>query len=268
MLRKPCVAGKFYPAEGRELSKNIREYLASAAAAREKAVAVIAPHAGYIYSGHVAGAVYSSVEIPDDVILIGPNHTGLGEGASVMATGSWEMPLGKVDINEELASAVLSSSSLFKEDTAAHLMEHSLEVQLPFLFEINRNVRIVPVTLLRASAGDCVIMGEAIASAVSSYGKKVLIIVSSDMNHYEADKKTRQKDRLAIDKIISLDAKGLLEVTSSMDITMCGVIPAAVAIAAAKSLGAVEARLVKYATSGDTSGDYSHVVGYAGILIK
>ena len=268
MLRKPCVAGKFYPADGLELSKNVRGYLAGASAAREKAVAVIAPHAGYIYSGHVAGALYASVEIPDDVILIGPNHTGLGADASVMAKGSWETPLGKVGINEKLASSVLSSSPLFKEDTSAHIMEHSLEVQLPFLLEINRNVRIVPVTLMRASADNCVLMGKAIADAVASYGKKVLIAVSSDMNHYESDKKTRQKDALAIDRVLSLDAKGLLEVASSRDITMCGVIPAAVAIAAAKSLGAVEARLVKYATSGDTSGDYSHVVGYAGILIK
>lgn len=267
MVRKPCVAGKFYPQDTATLRENVSGFL-EGGGLKERAKAIMAPHAGYVYSGVVAGAVYAAVEIPGDVILIGPNHTGLGENAAVMPSGSWRTPMGTLPVNEELAGLVIDSSPLFKSDTAAHQMEHSLEVQLPFIISLNDNASIVPITVMRADARDCEEMGLGIAEAVASYSKDVLIVISSDMNHYESDKTTRAKDRLAIDRICALDASGLLAVASKKDISMCGVIPAAIAIFAAKRLGAKEAALVRYATSGDAFGDYSQVVGYAGIVIK
>lgn len=265
MLRRPCVAGRFYPGAAETLKRDVLSYLVSVE--KKKAVAIIAPHAGYIYSGGVAGAVYSSVEIPDDVVLIGPNHTGLGAICSVMTEGVWETPLGTVNINAELAKGILGSSRLFSADTRAHTAEHSLEVQLPFIQILNSKASIVPITVMRADAAGCAEMGNAIAKAIRDYGKPVLIAVSSDMNHYEEDEMTRRKDRLAIKAILNLDAERLLKTVSANNITMCGVLPAAIAITAAKGLGAKSARMAQYATSGEVSGDYAHVVGYCGIVI-
>ncbi|MBI5238541.1 MAG: AmmeMemoRadiSam system protein B [Deltaproteobacteria bacterium] len=268
MIRMACVAGQFYPGDGRALEKAVQACLSSAGAKKERAKAVIVPHAGYMYSGHVAGAVYSSVEIPDNIVLIGPNHTGLGQRASIMDSGVWETPLGSVNINEGLAGLILENCKLFSKDSLAHMREHSLEVQLPFLYHLNKNISIVPITVMHAEFRECSIMGKALAKALTEFKKDALIVVSSDMNHYESDSVTRKKDKLAVDKALALDAKGLLDITSSKDITMCGVIPAAMAIAAAKELNAENARLVKYATSGDVSGDHDQVVGYAGIIIN
>lgn len=270
MLRKPAVAGQFYPGSALQLEKAVKDCLIDSP--KEKAVAAISPHAGYIYSGHVAGALYSAIEIPDNIILIGPNHTGLGEMVSIMTDGEWETPLGSMKVNKTLAHMLLESADIFSDDTAAHEREHSLEVQLPFIYTLNKMASFVPITVMRASVNECAAMGLAIARVIASYrtsyGKQTLIIVSSDMNHYESDKTTRKKDELAISKALALDASGLLQVTAQKGITMCGVIPAAIAIVAAKELGAKKARLVKYATSGETSGDYGHVVGYAGIVIS
>ncbi|MBI5588158.1 MAG: AmmeMemoRadiSam system protein B [Deltaproteobacteria bacterium] len=266
MIRTPCVVGRFYPSKPDTLRKNVRGFLVERT--REKAIAIVAPHAGYMYSGAVAGEVYSSVVIPDDIILIGPNHTGMGKKVSVMSEGEWDTPLGRLKVNSKLAELILGGSRLFSSDIEAHLEEHSLEVQLPFIHELNKNASIVPITVMTASANDCAELGRALAGAISSYAKEVLIVVSSDMNHFESDKKTRVKDIAAIEAVLKLDAGRLLEVTSSRDITMCGVLPAAIAIEAARALGATEARLIRYSTSGETSGDFDHVVGYAGIVIK
>ena len=238
------------------------------ACAEEKVLAIMAPHAGYIYSGGVAGSVYSAVAVPETVVLIGPNHTGMGEMASIMTVGQWQTPLGNMDINLELAAAIFRSSRLFSDDASAHQMEHSLEVQLPFVYCRNKRASIVPITVARTDFKKCEEMGKGIATAIAGYGKDVLIVASSDMNHYDSDKITREKDRLAIDMALRLDARGLLQVVSSKGITMCGAIPAAISIVAAKALGAQEARLVKYATSAEASGDFERVVGYAGMLFK
>lgn len=267
MVRRPYVAGQFYPGDRASLEKALGGYLKKESV-KERAVAVIVPHAGYIYSGPTAGEVYSRVAIPGHVILIGPNHTGAGKRVSVMASGVWETPLGAVRVDDDLAGRLIESTPLASPDTAAHLMEHSLEVQLPFLQSLNKNVSIVPITVMSASYKDCVEIGGAVARAITASKKDVLIVVSSDMNHYEPDKRTREKDRLAIDKALDLDARGLLDVTASKNITMCGRIPAAIGIIAAKELGATKAELIDYSTSGDAGGDYDHVVGYAGILIK
>lgn len=267
MLRKPCVAGRFYPSSPAKLKAEVDGYLVPGAVP-EKAVALIAPHAGYMFSGHVAGAVYSQVVIPDNIVLIGPNHTGLGADAALMSIGAWETPLGDVAVNENLASLILDESRLFKSDTAAHLMEHSLEVQLPFIKTLNKKASIVPITVMRASLAQCIELGEAIAKAIRDYAKDTLIAVSSDMNHYEPDKKTRIKDTLAIERALAIDAEGLYRVVDEKDISMCGAIPAVIALFAAKRLGAKKGRLVKYATSGERGGGMEQVVGYAGIVIN
>lgn len=272
MLRRPCVAGAFYPADHDELCKKVSGYLVPPGpfekAGRIKVTALVAPHAGYIYSGHVAGAVYSVVEIPDNVIILGPNHTGMGAAVSVMTSGTWELPSGKSVINERLAGLILESTPLFSEDTRAHLREHSLEVQLPFIQAVNPGATIVPITVMDADFDETLELGSAMARVIRDFGSDVLIAVSSDMNHYEPDSETRVKDKLAIEKVLELNPEGLLEVAYKKRISMCGVLPTAIALSAAKLLGASEGVLVKYATSGDTSGDYNQVVGYAGIIIK
>lgn len=264
--RPPCVAGRFYPGDAASLKKTIDSFLVPGMIAGP-AVSIIAPHAGYIYSGAVAGAVYSAVKIPDTVVLIGPNHTGLGEQVSVMDSGVWEIPTGTVEVNAEISDLILESD-LFTADKAAHMMEHSLEVQLPFIKARNAKTTIVPITVMHADSSLCAALGEALADAIKKYEKPVLIIVSSDMNHYESDSRTREKDKIALERVLKLDADGLLRVTRNKDITMCGVIPASIAINASRLLGAKEATLVKYATSGETSGDFQQVVGYAGVVIQ
>ena len=265
-IRKPCVAGRFYPGSKAGLEKSVASYLVDTP--KEDALVLICPHAGYMYSGKTAGMAFSSVNIPERVILIGPNHTGFGTDASVMTSGTWEIPTGKVEIDEELASEVLASSPLFQRDSEAHENEHSLEVQLPFIHAINPSAEIVPITVMRAGRSECEEMGKALARVISKAKGETLLLVSSDMNHYESDEVTRAKDSLAIEKITALDARGLLEVTGKEDITMCGVLPAAIAIFAAKALGATRARLISHTTSGETSGDMNEVVGYAGIVIS
>jgi len=269
MTRRPCAAGRFYPAEPGRLRSALDGFLGAdqGAAGPERVAAIVVPHAGYVYSGAVAGAVYSAVRIPGRVVLIGPNHTGLGPDVSLMSYGSWETPLGQVAVDTALARALISASDLFESDTDAHAMEHSLEVQLPFIQRLNPGAAIVPVAVMMAGAQECREMGAAVARAVSECNEEVLIVASSDMNHFEPDDVTRIKDRAAIERVLALDAGGLLGVTTEKGISMCGVLPTAVAINAAAMLGARGARLVSYATSADAGGDPSQVVGYAGIII-
>ncbi len=267
MIRKPAVANQFYPGKRQILERTVESFVDNDAIV-EDCLAMIAPHAGYIYSGKVAGSIYSSVNICDNIVLIGPNHTGLGEPAAIMTSGSWEIPTGNVEINEELSNILIEETSLLADDATAHIQEHSLEVQLPFIHHFNPEANIVPITMMHLSFEECVELGLAIAMGIKKYNEDTLIVVSSDMNHYESDETTKIKDNNAIDRILALDPKGLLDITEIENISMCGVIPAVIALVAANELGATEARLVDHATSGDTSGDYTQVVGYAGILIN
>ncbi len=266
LVRRAAVAGRFYPGEARALSAMVEGFCRGGDKAIVKAC--VCPHAGYIYSGAVAGAVYGAITVPDTVLLLGPNHTGMGAPAAVMSTGIWEIPTGRVAIDEDLAEAVLASSTLFRADDRAHLEEHSLEVQLPFLYYRNSGVKIVPITLMGTGLTAALEMGEAIAEVLSKYGSPVLLAVSSDMNHYESESITREKDNEAIERVLALDAEGLLDITTRKNITMCGVFPTAIAIVAMKKLGASTATLLEYSTSGATSGDMEHVVGYAGFTIN
>ncbi len=267
MIRLPVVSGSFYPANKEKLISQVQRFLETGEK-EEKAKLVISPHAGYIYSGHVAGAVFSSVYVPDNVLLLGPNHTGLGSRFSIMMDGEWKTPLGSVPINAKLASLIKDKSLLIEDDYMAHVEEHSIEVQLPFLQYKNPKIKIVPIAIKHSEYERLKELGISIANALEEFGEETLIVVSSDMSHYISQEEAKYKDFIAIDRILNLDALGLLEVCFKYDITMCGIFPTVVGIEAVKTLGAKEAKLIKYATSGDINKDYRKVVGYAGVLIK
>lgn len=266
IYRQAAVAGQFYPSNPSKL-KNLIESFLNPGLQKKSVKALVAPHAGYVYSGAVAGLVYSSVNIPDNIILLGPNHTGMGRHFSLMTEGTWETPLGDIPINSELANLIYKHCPLIEEDYLAHLREHSLEVQLPFLLEINPNISIVPLAIMSLGYERLKEVGIAIGKVVKEYNKEVLIVISSDMSHYVTHKWALDNDKRAIDMIINLDGKGLLDICRDLDITMCGVAPAVVGIEASKILGSTKGELIKYSTSGEVSGDYDYVVGYAGIII-
>jgi AmmeMemoRadiSam system protein B len=228
---------------------------------------VVSPHAGYIYSGDVAGAVLSSIEIPERVIVISPNHTGMGDPAAIMVEGQWQLPTGPIPIDSDLALDLTKECSELHNDYKAHLMEHSLEVQLPFLQCLQPRLKMVPITVSHVRFDICEKIGNAIADVIKKTGEKILIVASSDMTHYEPQEVVKKKDKMAIDKVIALDPKGLLDTCATEKITMCGVVPTAIMLVAAKKLGARKGELVKYATSGDVNKEYSAVVGYAGIIV-
>jgi hypothetical protein len=235
---------------------------------KEKVIGAVCPHAGLMYSGSVAGAVYSAMDFPETFVLLGPNHTGLGAQVSIMESGEWEIPTGTFKIDEKISHRIAMNVPLVTKDARAHMFEHSLEVQLPFIAFFSQQVKIVPIAILSASVEDCKMLGEGIARAVKTAGYPVVLIASSDMSHYVPDSVARQKDKKAIDKILALDPEGLFDIVTRERISMCGYLPATTLLFAAKSLGARSARLVKYTTSAEVSGDYDHVVGYAGIVLR
>lgn len=267
ILRRPVVAGRFYPGEAGVLEAEVAK-LMPRGGQRSDAIAVVSPHAGYIFSGHVAGAVFSQVNVPSRVVVMGPNHTGYGARAAVMPHGAWETPLGRVELDAEFASLLMEESGLLESDVQAHAYEHSLEVQVPFLQAAGEEFKLVPICLQYLTVEECLELGGAVARAVGRSGGDTLLVASTDMTHYEPDAQARAKDRLALEKIEALDPKGLYEVVRANSISMCGVIPTTVVLAAARELGARTATLVRYATSGEVSGDFDQVVGYAGFVIS
>jgi len=267
MLRHPAVAGRFYPKDRDNLLQDIESYLASQAATTP-AFGCLVPHAGYVYSGAVAGTVYAQLDLPRRIIILCPNHTGKGRALAIMSQGGWETPLGLAPIDSPLADALKEGFPLLTEDAEAHRSEHAIEVELPFLQVRRPDFSFVPVALGMAQLDILEKLGEAIADTVQAQPDKILIFASSDMNHYENDAITRAKDHKAIERMLALDARGLYDVVMREDISMCGFGPAVAMLTAAKRLGATSAELIKYATSGDVSGDRDMVVGYAGIVVR
>ncbi|MCI0468720.1 MAG: AmmeMemoRadiSam system protein B [Nitrospirae bacterium] len=267
MKREAAAAGQFYNGTASMLKREVEGYII-ADAPKEKAIGIISPHAGFMYSGHVAGAVYSSIQTPKTFLLIGPNHTGLGASVSIMISGEWEIPIGVISVDEKLGRDIKEHVPCAIEDIQAHMFEHSLEVQLPFIRYFSDAARIVPMTVMRASIKECEEIGKGIAESIRNVDYEVVIAASSDMSHYVPDKTARELDNLAIREIINMSPEGLYKTVKEKHISMCGYLPAVIMLYAAKALGAKEARLVKYATSGDVSGDYRHVVGYAGVIVK
>ncbi|MGA7752238.1 MAG: AmmeMemoRadiSam system protein B [Candidatus Sulfotelmatobacter sp.] len=271
LLRRPAVAGRFYPGDPEDLRAEALAYLSQASSnnqAAVRAIGCIVPHAGYVYSGHVAGAVFAHLEIPERCVVLCPNHTGMGRALAILSEGAWETPLGEVPIDAELAGALKRQFPPLQEDSAAHRAEHAIEVELPFLQLLRPKVQIVPIALGTGQFEILEALGKALAEVIAQQAAPVLIVASSDMNHYESDAVTRVKDHRAIERILTLDPRGLYDVVTQQNISMCGFGPAVVMLTAARQLGAKSAELVKYATSGDVSGDRDAVVGYAGVVVR
>ena len=270
ILRPPAVAGRFYPDNQDDLRAEALAYLSQASSANQipmRALGCIAPHAGYIYSGHVAGAVFARVEVPVRCIVMCPNHTGMGRPLAIMSEGAWQTPLGEVAIDTELAEALKARFPALQEDSAAHRAEHAAEVELPFLILRQPGLKFVPIALGTGQFEVLEQLGKALADVIAAQNDPVLIVASSDMNHYESDAVTRAKDHRALERILSLDPRGLFDVVTQQNISMCGFGPAVAMLTAVRQRGAKSAELVKYATSGDISGDRETVVGYAGVVV-
>jgi len=268
MIRPPAVAGHFYPLNSKELAQNVDAFLLPRAE-KNRALGCVVPHAGYIYSGHVAGALYSSLEIPARLILMGPRHYPRGESLAILSEGSWASPLGEAKIDSALAAELKHEFPRLREDAVAHEREHSLEVQIPFLQRVCGDFRFVPIVLGTDRYGVLEELGHAVAKVVAARGEEaVLLVASSDMNHYENDAITRVKDEHAIARVLAIDPHGLYDTVRAEGITMCGFAATVAMLVAVRDLGASEAELVRYATSGDINGDRERVVGYAGIVIR
>jgi MEMO1 family protein len=271
MIREPAVAGKFYPGEKRELEARLQKLLSVSAkevVGNNNAIACIVPHAAYFYSGAVAGEVFAQLEIPSRVLILGPRHAPRGANLAINTSGSWRTPLGLAEIDSEFAAALVAEFPQLEEDAVAHRKEHSLEVELPFVQWLAPNARFVPIALGTINFDVLTALGSAIAAVISKMPERVLIVASSDMNHYETDEVTRVKDHRAIEKLLAFDPRGLYDVVRNEEITMCGVGPAIAMLTAALALGSKKSELVRYATSAEVSGDQEVVVGYAGMIFR
>jgi len=265
-VRQPAVAGRFYPSDPSVLRRDVLSYLKNGA--KTRALGCVVPHAGYMYSGHVAGAVYAHLQLPRRFVILCPNHTGAGEPLAIMSSGAWETPFGSVRVDTELAEALKAALPYLEEDAQAHRAEHALEVQIPFLQALLDDFEFVPICVGVGQLAVLQALGQAMAQVLATRPGEVMIVASSDMNHYETDSITRVKDQKAIERMLALDPAGLHETIRRERISMCGYGPAVAMLTAAKALGATHAELVKYATSGDISGDREMVVGYAGIVVS
>lgn len=267
-IRNPAVAGRFYPDEPAALRREVERHLGEAGgAAPRPALAVMAPHAGYVYSGGVAAQVFAGVEVPERVIVMAPNHTGRGQRVAMVAGGAFRVPGADIPIDTELAAMILDESELARSDRAAHQDEHAVEVELPFLLARQPALRIVPMVLGGLREDEAIELGQALRRAALRLGEPVLVVASSDMSHYLPDEQTRTIDQQALDSLLTGDPGRLYRTVIDNDISMCGFIPATVMLSYARAAGAPAPELVGYATSGDAFGDRSRVVGYAGVVI-
>jgi MEMO1 family protein len=268
MIRLPAVAGRFYPEDPEQLDHLVASLFAAAnQSTKSSARACVVPHAGYKYSGRTAAETYARIDIPNRVILLGPRHYPRGAPLAILSHDPWQTPFGLAPIDQELASKLQRACSLLREDEVAHSAEHSLEVQLPFLQRLVPAFSFVPIVIGPLRFEELEVLGRAIAEVVSSETGPILIVASSDMNHYEADDVTRVKDRKAIDRILALEPRELFNVVRNESISMCGYGAVVATLTAVRELRAVHAELVSYATSGEINGDFREVVGYAGIVI-
>lgn len=268
MIRRPAVAGTFYPADPEALDAEITRLLAGRQPPREPAaIAVMVPHAGYVYSGGIAARTYLATRLPERVVILGPNHTGMGEPIAVMAEGSWRTPLGDAAIDAGLAAAILERCGAASIDEAAHRREHSLEVQVPFLQRLVPGVRLVPICVGTHRLPRLLDLGRAIGAALLAHPDPTLLVLSSDMSHYIPAAEAERLDRRALAPLLALDPEGLHREVTEASISMCGMAPVVAGIEAARVLGARSARLVAYGHSGEETGDFESVVAYAGVAV-
>jgi AmmeMemoRadiSam system protein B len=266
MIREPAVSGQFYSANPAKLRALIHSFAGKTDPLLD-AKGIVAPHAGFMYSGAIAGAIYAAVRLPRRFIILGPNHTGKGAPLSLHPSGQWRTPLGLVEIDEELNRLLEAECSFLAMDAAAHAREHSIEVQIPFLQVMADSVSFAAICVGTANFTSLEALGHSLARVVQSLAEPVLLVASSDMTHYESAEVASAKDHCAIDKVLAVDPQGLYRVVFEKEISMCGFAPAVALLTACRDLGASGGTLVRYATSGDVSGDYQRVVGYAGIAV-
>ncbi len=263
-IRNPVVAGRFYPDEREVLRRWIDSHRSQVV--YSEAVGGISPHAGYVFSGDLACEVISSIEKADTVVILGPNHTGIGPVFSVSAADAWLTPLGEVKVDKEIRELVLGIDGMELDDTA-HMYEHSIEVQLPIIQSFFPEAKIVPITVMGGLPLESYIsVGRNFTSIHRSVTKRLVWIVSSDMNHYEDYETTMTKDRLAISAIETLDPIKLWDVVKENDISMCGIYPSMMILAFLQSMECADVKTIRHKTSAETSGDYSQVVGYFGCV--
>lgn len=267
MIRQPAAAGLFYPASAVELKRQLSTFV-TRGNQQQTVTAVVLPHAGYMYSGDVVGEVVSRIRVPQQVILLGPNHHGRGAQVAVSAVDDWSTPLGDIPVATDLRAHLLNEIPLMTLDDSAHLQEHSLEVLLPFLHYVQPQLKIVPIALKQPKPAQLVDLGGAIARALKDWNEPVLLVASSDMNHFSPAAENTRLDTLAIDAMTAFDPQRLYRVVAEQQISMCGVLAVVTVMEAARVLGAQHCELVRYSHSGEKSGDNSRVVGYAGLLMN
>lgn len=267
MLRKPAVSGQFYPNNAKAIEELISRFCPQAVN-KISAKGIILPHAGYVYSGKVAAVAVSQVVPKQRLILLGPNHSGLGKQFSLWAKGKWKIPSAEISIDSELSGKILEKGNLVVDDQLAHQHEHSLEVQLPILQHFFGQFSFVPIACKQADLKTYRKVSEQIIAGVKELKEEVLFVASTDLTHYEPDSRARAKDRKVIEAIVNLDEETLISEVENNQITMCGLAPVAILLCCLKEIGARKAQVSLYQTSGDVSGDYSSVVGYVGVIIK
>ncbi len=266
-VRPPAVAGMFYEARAERLERDVRAHLTAAGGAPERAFGAIVPHAGYVYSGPVAGAVYAKLTIPPTCVILCPNHTGRGAPVALDPSDAWRTPLGDVPVDRRVAQRLAALAPSLEEDAEAHRREHSLEVQLPFLQVLRPDVSFVPICIGEPRLALCREIGDAVAAVCAEEAEPPLVLASSDMNHYESRAEGRRKDDRALSRVETLDAEGLFRTVLTESISMCGFLPSTALLFAARASGAGPARVVARRDSGDETGDTSSVVGYAGVVV-
>jgi AmmeMemoRadiSam system protein B len=267
-VRQPAVAGRFYPGRAEELRADVAKYLGGAAPrGGSRHLGVVAPHAGYVYSGPIAGKIFADTAVPRRVVVLAPNHTGRGARIAVWPRGAFALPGDEVPVDEELVTRLLESDIGCVADREAHRFEHALEVELPFVRARNPQAMVTPVILGGLDGDECLAFGRTLAEIVGALGEEVLVVASSDMSHYLPDDLTRRLDRRAIEPMLAADAERLYDVVVREDISMCGILPATAMLSYARARGATRGTLVAYGTSADAFGDTDRVVGYAGIAV-
>ncbi|RMG99263.1 MAG: AmmeMemoRadiSam system protein B [Deltaproteobacteria bacterium] len=264
--RHPAVAGRFYPGTAAEIRRALGALFPSPPPDAVDAKMILCPHAGWIYSGAICAETVARVNVPRTCLLLGPNHTGMGAPVSLWSGGPWRIPGAEIPVDADLARRLVATGG-FAPDRAAHRYEHCLEVIVPMLWARNPEVHIVPVVLGGLALADCLELGSRIAGVLSRRDDPVLVVVSSDMSHYVPAEIARRKDALALAHVEAVDPQGLYTTVVEHDISMCGFIPATVGLATARALGATRGTIVRYGNSGEASGDFDRVVGYAGAIV-
>jgi AmmeMemoRadiSam system protein B len=279
-VRRPTQAGAFYEGDAEALKTQIENCFLQELGPKKlpevnktgprKIIGLICPHAGYMYSGAVAANAYYELAQdgkPATVVILGPNHTGYGSGLALMNEGVWRTPLGDVEVDGETANRIVQETRLVDVDDLAHRFEHSIEVQLPFLqYLYGSEFKFVPICFQMQDLSSAVEVGNALVEVLAS--KNAVVIASSDMTHYEPRANAEAKDLAALKAVEAMDEKLFYSIIRTRNVTACGYGPIAAVITVAKGLGAKEARLLCYKSSGDVTGDYSNVVGYAAVSFK